>query len=189
MKEFHFAPLLPVPGTYIALDASLWGGGGILVVGHRVVEWFATQWTAFDHAVHHIAREDSGNMSYWESLTILIACREWLVRFLGMPVVLKSGSLSALRLALKLGSRSKNLNLIGYEFALDQALGRYQIKLLEHVPGVSNITPDGLSRQFAPTPSAFPIACLNAIECCVKPRDSFFWKCTKNTAASIWYYK
>ena len=51
----------------------------------------------------------------------------------------------------------------------------YQIKGLEHIPGVTNIQADALSRQFAPEAKDFPKELLNV------PRyevtfDTNFWK-------------
>jgi hypothetical protein len=106
-----------------------------------------------------------------------IACRLWLPERRGTPMLMKSDSLAALRLCLTLGSKSVELNKIGCELALDHADDRYELHFLEHIPGVANTTPDGLSRMYAPIPFERPSQCLNMLRVVAPPRDSCFWRC------------
>ena len=119
---------------------------------HIIRSWFAVEWVDTDFTWHRIRRNFSGSMSYLEALTCLIACRLWLPERRGTPMLMKSDSLAALRLCLTLGSKSVELNKIGCELALDHADDRYELQFLEHIPGVANTTPDGLSRMYAPIP-------------------------------------
>ena len=58
--------------------------------------------------------------------------------------------MGALGAAIKLASPDPRLNTIGRELALDRATENYRVEVLEHAPGVTNRTPDWLSRVAAP---------------------------------------
>ena len=85
----------------------------------------------------------------------MVAIRIWLP---GTQVLarIKSDSLSALRSMVKLASSSPALALIAREIALDSVLGLYTVGIAVHIPGVSNMLPDDLSRMWAPEPHEFP---------------------------------
>ncbi len=94
----------------------------------------------------NLRRGEPANMCLFEALTFLLAARLWLPSAATKGCRVKSDNIAALRLAINLSSRSSNLNRVGMELALDLALGRYVAEALEHIPGVSNIEPDALSR-------------------------------------------
>ena len=54
------------------------------------------------------------------------------------------------------GAKSKELNALAREFALDHALRTYRLHWLEHISGATNLDADALSRQTAPVPPEFP---------------------------------
>ncbi|CAK9106255.1 Uncharacterized protein SCF082_LOCUS49493 [Durusdinium trenchii] len=74
----------------------------------------------------------------------------------GAAVRAKSDNLGVLCMLAKGGAKSPQLNSLAREFALDQALKAYRLHWLEHIPGVTNLEADALSRQTAPNPVAFP---------------------------------
>ena len=53
-------------------------------------------------------------------------------------------------------AKSADLNVLAREFSLDQALRLYRISWLSHIPGVTNLEADALSRRFAPVPAEWP---------------------------------
>ena len=53
-------------------------------------------------------------------------------------------------------AKSIELNVIAREIALDQALRMYRLTFLEHIPGVTNIEADYLSRVHSPKPPVKP---------------------------------
>jgi hypothetical protein len=115
-------------------------------------------------------------MSFWESLTLLIAARVWLpAHQQASRLRLKSDSLAALRLAVRLCSSSPAMNRIGCELALDMANDVYQLELCEHIAGVTNAIPDTLSRQFSPDAKPLPVECTSLLRIRVPPRDGTFW--------------
>ena len=70
---------------------------------------------------------------------------------------------------------------MGREIAYDTALGDYRVKHSEHTPGVSNVSPDFLSRNHAPLvggggPKREPPALIGVPRLKVPVRDAKFWR-------------
>ena len=107
---------------------------------------------------------------------MLGAARAWLPSLPGAITVVKSDSLAALRLALRLSSRSRALNKVGMELALDQALSLCELKSLEHVPGLANVSADAVSRIYAPHPLVLPAGCLYSNRLPEASRETDFWR-------------
>ena len=84
--------------------------------------------------------------------------------------------MGALTAALKLKAKAPALNAVAREIALDAADNKYQITLLRHIPGVANIIPDALSRQFDPKPKEFPRKLLELQRFEAPRRDAKFWR-------------
>ena len=96
-------------------------------------------------------RGDAKHTTLWEALALLFACRAWLPQFKGTARVrCKSDSLSLLFMLLKGKAKSSDLSVIAREFAIDLARDRYRLHLLKHIPGVTNVEADALSRVYAP---------------------------------------
>ena len=174
VREFPLRQQWSPAGDYIATDACPWGFAGVLFRDNSPIAWFATPISCADQ--RRFGRKgDCKHNTTWEALAILVAIRIWLP---GTQVLarIKSDSLSALRSMVKLASSSPALALIAREIALDSVLGLYTVGVATHIPGVSNMLPDDLSRMWAPEPHAFP-AVLQAVPEHVAPeRDHTFWK-------------
>ena len=146
------------------------------MIDNVIRHWFITEWSDADHMRHDWRKGDSGNMSFWEALTLLCAVRLWLPAApLAGQVRIKSDSLAALRLAVKLASPSAVLNRIGCELALDLARDLYRLELCQHIAGITNVVPDVLSRQFGPDAKPLPTACTAALQVQLPPRGLTFW--------------
>ena len=159
-----------------ATDASPWGMGGILLQGNCIISYFATPISPEDVAKFNATVGSSKFNTLWESLALLIAFRLWLPRFpFGLDIRCKSDSMASINAFIKLASPSM-LGPIMREAALDLALGSYQLGVFEHIPGVTNVIPDALSRLWAPQPKPFPLEVSNAKEEVVPLRDSSFWR-------------
>jgi hypothetical protein len=73
---------------------------------------------------------EPGHTTLWELLALLLAARLWLAnsrRF--RTVQVRSDSLGTLRVAVKLASRSANLNFIAQELALHMAAHDFEFKI------------------------------------------------------------
>lgn len=77
---------------------------------------------------------------------------------------------------MKLSSSSPHLNKIAQEIALHLAIGDAEISLFEHIPGVTNIQADALSRLIAPDAKSIPENLGQALRVYPPPRDRMFWK-------------
>ena len=117
-------------------------------------------YTHIHDAVLHKFKAERGLPKYntlWEGLALLAAFRLWLPALAhGSLFRARSDNLGFLKALSKGSARSAELNVLAREFAYDQATRAYQIKGLEHIPGVTNIQADALSRQFAPEAKDFP---------------------------------
>ena len=173
--ERKFPHRLPAgPVARLAMDASPWGIGAVLIVGGVVVEWLAGPIQEHDLRV-------SDHMTTWEALVLLVAVRTWLPRFPGLRAEVRSDSLGALRLVAKMTSPAAPLMMIARELALDLAAGVYDLQVVTHVPGIANVTPDALSRlKENGVPSAeakpFPASLAGVPRAPIVERNALFWR-------------
>ena len=119
---------------------------------------------------------DPAHNTTWEALAILIALGAWrLPEHHKVSVEVRSDSMASIQMLFKLASRSPALNLIAREIALDAAELSAPLDVLTHIPGVSNIIPDHLSRLSAPQSHQVP-ECLRTVpRTIIKRRDPSFW--------------
>ena len=143
-------------GRYsVAVDASPWGIGAILIDGTRPVARVDDCVQPDDARRFGLTIGESAGQALLEGLAALVALRvfaSWHGWGAGTPaqVTLKSDSKAALGVALKQASPDARLNAVARELAYDQACGDYRVELYEHVAGVANVLPDYLSRLYAP---------------------------------------
>eukprot|EP00435_Cladocopium_sp_Y103_P023242 s2849_g5.t1 len=141
----------------ITTDACPFGLGGTLRVSGELVSAFSSDLPGEVLAKFKADRGDSKHTTLWEALALLYACRVWLPAFRGRARVrCKSDSLSLLLMLTKGRAKSSDLSVIAREFALDQAKDRYRLHLLRHIPGITNVEADALSRVFAPFAPELP---------------------------------
>lgn len=165
------------PTVSFAVDASPWGIGGVLYEGHRVLAWFADDITDDDLSYFNATKGIPDFNTLWEALAILVGLRIWCQGTLEVARIhIKSDSMAALRTVLKLAAKDIRLNQIAREIALDIAEGSYSVELLEHTPGVANVTPDALSRLNAPHPKPLPDVVIGAPRTVAPRRDNPFWR-------------
>ena len=168
----------PPPEVYeLVTDASPWGMGGVLLQDGSPMRWYASKLQPKLLNKFKAATGDPAFNTLWEALALLIACRLWLpkckVQHLGVRV--KSDNVGALRMLLTLSSKASNINAVAMELALDLARGNYSLGELEHIPGVTNVMPDALSRLWAPSASELP-ALGDAVQDRVPDLGSSFWR-------------
>lgn len=167
-----FPPNLEVT---ITTDACPFGIGGTLRVSGKLVSTFASDLPRCLLAKFKAERGDAKHTTLWEAFALLYACRTWLPSFKGTARVrCKSDSLSLLYMLMKGKAKSADLSVIAREFAMDLAKRRYQLHLLGHIPGVTNIEADALSRVCAPIVPEMPPSLASAPRVAVEvPKD--FW--------------
>ena len=163
----------------ITTDASPWGLGGVLRVDKKLVEAFSLPLDRDLLNKFRAAKGDPRHTTLWEGLALLVAFRLWLPRVgFGATVRVKSDSLSSLFMLSKGRAKSPELNFIAREVALDQALQVYSLTFLEHIPGVTNLEADFLSRVFAPKTPVKP-GQLEGVPLSPFKLGEGFWKVTK----------
>ena len=141
----------------ITTDASPWGLGGVLRLNGNIAGAFAEQLSAEVLNKFNAVKGDPKHTTLWEGLALLVAFRLWLPGLgFGAVVRVKSDSLSSLLMLSKGKAKSLELNCIAREIALDQALQLYRLTFLVHIPGVTNLEADFLSRMFSPKPPVKP---------------------------------
>ena len=144
-------------GWELVTDACPWGMGGVLYQHAIPMRWFATDLPAVVLDKFKASKGDPAFNTAWEALALLIGLRLWLP---GLSqrcgVRVKSDNVGALRMLFNLSSPSVALNVIAREVALDLAGENFQLSELAHIPGLTNVTADALSRLWAPDPMAFP---------------------------------
>ena len=135
----------------ITTDASPWGLGGVLRLNGKIAGAFAEPLSAEVLNKFNAVKGDPKHTTLWEGLALLVAFRLWLPGLgFGAVVRVKSDSLSSLLMLSKGKAKSLELNCIAREIALDQALQLYRLTFLVHIPGVTNLEADFLSRMFSP---------------------------------------
>ena len=165
----------PVLNVTITTDACPFGMGGTLRVEGELKEIFSSGLPQFELQKFEARKGDSKHTTLWEALALLIACRQWLSKFVGVAKVhVRSDSLSLLQTLLKARAKSKDLAIIAREFALDLAKDRYRIHLLTHIPGVTNLEADALSRELAPVALELPRSLLGVPRASVKLGPDFW---------------
>jgi hypothetical protein len=176
-RRYYPASLRPT--VTFAVDASPWGIGGVLFDAQaRPISYFADTLTKEDEEIlgAEIGRPD--HMSLWEGLVILVALRLWNLSSdpRSVMVHVKSDSLSACQVMLKLVAKSPSMNQIACELALEFSESAHPPTIAEHVPGLSNTLADALSRLRAPSPAKVPTALANVARITVPPRSRKWWR-------------
>lgn len=172
-----FLAFPPQEAFELVTDASPWGLGGVLLQDGIPVRWYASKLQPKLLNKFKAATGDPAFNTLWEALALLVACRIWLpkCKVQRLSVRVKSDNVGALRMLLNLSSKAANINVVARELALDLARGNYSLGELEHIPGVTNVMPDALSRLWAPTASELP-ALGNAVQDRVPDFGSSFWR-------------
>jgi hypothetical protein len=136
----------------LELDASPWGLGGVLLENGVPTSWFASPMSTEELLLLDIKLGDAAAQQTVEALAALVALRGWHERWRDFRAVVRvrSDSVSALVLALKLKTAGRAPGIIAREMALDIAAASYTPDVAEHVPGIHNTIPDALSRKYQP---------------------------------------
>ena len=143
----------------VKLDASPWGLGGILLINGLATAWFACPLCAFDYEVFGHEQGSSSGQQTWECLAVLVALRLWADEWLKERMVLevRADSVAALTMAMCMKVSGKGPGMVSRELALLLGEAAFRPTVFSHIPGIANVTADGLSRRFEPgKPFAVP---------------------------------
>ena len=166
------------PVTEILCDASTTGLGACLVEDGTATECFHDELTVADEKVLGHRRGSSDGQQAWESLVILVALRIWSSKWRGRRITLRvaSDSVTALTALVKMKATGHGPAVVARELALDIAEALYDPSVVEHIPGVSNVAADWLSRAEKRSSSPMPPSLRNASFISVPRRSSEWWR-------------
>ena len=152
VRRFDLAPYIG-SGRQVTmdLDASPWGVGGYLTEDGCIVSWFASALSVSERAALGISLGDCAAQQTVEALAALVALRAWSSRWIGLQPTLRvrSDSISALTIVLKLKTRGRGPGIIARDMALDIAEGCYCPLIAEHGANLRRLS----IRPFPPPPT------------------------------------
>ena len=175
-------------GTQVLItwDASPFGMGATLQVATVFAGFFAISVSTEDCNILDIEVGSNKSQQVLEALAGLIALRLWRRFWQGQRAVLhiRSDSLGALHLFSFLEGSSRALTLIASEFALELGKAESRPDLISHIPGITNVSCDMLSRRFDPNKVfQLPLQLLNAKAVIPPSRPIKWWKSLHGTSA------
>ena len=133
----------------IVTDASPLGIGAFLIINGIIKEYAFGPLTKRDEDILRVKRGGSEGQQAWEGLAILAALRlwSWVWRDRRISLAVRSDSVSALVMLVKMKADGFGVGIISREIALDVAESLYEPNICSHIPGTTNIIADTLSRM------------------------------------------
>lgn len=163
----------------ITWDASPFGMGATLQINGRFSEYFAIQISEEDTQFLQTPSGTHEGQQVWEALAGLISLRLWKDHWQGKRAKLhiRADNIGSLTVLTTLKGGSKQLTLIAREYALDLGQAEWKPDVATHIPGISNVTCDALSRLQDPNKSMkIPSCLMNAKRMTPPTRDLTWWK-------------
>ena len=118
-----------------------------------IAAYFSDQICDTDRVVLGLAAEPSSkDQQVLEALAILVSLREFAEHWKSERIMLtiRADNIAALAMCAKMQPHSQQLGIVARELALDVADSSYSPDIVEHIPGLSNIAADALSRLSQP---------------------------------------
>ena len=154
----------------ITCDASPWGGGGILWVGFRPVEYSHFVWS--EHTLLFLKAVRSNTcQTLFEFLTVFLCLLTFERSVATVGVAVGGDNLSSLQNAIDCKSTRPAINLVGREIAWRKALRKWKLVAF-HFPKEFNTAADALSRLSAPVPLPRPDAALQGAHLRLPPAQN-----------------
>lgn len=170
---------LTQPLVTITWDASPYGLGGTLEVDGVFIEYFAVKISSQDEIILETQSGKHEGQQTWEALAGLVSLRLWSRFWKGQRAKLqiRADNVGSLVVLTALKGGSKQLALIAREYALDLGQAQWRPDVVTHIPGISNVTCDVLSRKFDPNKTFQLPSCLSsAVEVNPPDRSPDWWK-------------
>ena len=163
----------------MVLDASPWGIAGILLVNGRPQEYFSDPLSEADVRIFEHQIGQAEGQQVWESLAALVALRQWRQKWQQHRVRLtvRGDNMAMLTLVVNMRPKSKQLQIVAQELALEFCHFSFVPVIAEHIPGVANKIADELSRRHQPGTNASELSFLSAaMEVEVPLRDKAYYR-------------
>ena len=146
------ALMSPAPPRRIEVDASPWGGGGILYEDGRPCRCFSVKWKRRDFKGTSVQVGEPASQTYFEILVLVLATELWCLD--PTPCTIFGDNVAALQAALALKGRGDQLKLI-QALAVIRSSRTLELSVA-HLPSEANEGADALSRQFGPVADRKP---------------------------------
>jgi hypothetical protein len=163
----------------LVTDASPWGIGAWLKVGHDIVEYFSDAIHPMDVHILQTEAESCKSQQCFEALAMLVSLRLWKHTWMNRRTVItvKADNIAALTMVASMKARRGPMSVVAREMALDVACGLYSPSIAEHLPGVVNEAADALSRRHQPGKTfVLPFLLKKATERRPDNRNSDWWR-------------
>ena len=134
----------------IEIDASPWGGGGVLYEGDVATEYYACRWKPSDIVGLDVTIGESRSQTFWECVGLLLGLVLWARP--SEPLAVLGDNTAALGEALEVKGR-RQLYHVSRELAVRRAREHWLLQVA-HLPSEANTAADACSRIFAPTGEA-----------------------------------
>ena len=147
-RDILAAPLPPLdPKTHrLEIDASPWGGGGILFEDDVATRYFACTWAQGDFEGMQVKVGSSSSQTFFETLVMVLALELW--GHSSRPTVVLGDSTAALQEAISL--RGKGLQEVVAQVLSVLMVSRGLSVAAGHLPAEANLDADSLSRLAEP---------------------------------------
>ena len=152
----------------------------MLTIDGVATSYFAALIEDNDRAVLGLCAEpSSSDQQVLEALAILVSLREFVEYWRSERIILtiRTDNIAALAMCAKMQPHSQQLGIVARELALDVADSSYSPDIVEHIPGLSNVAADALSRLAQPGKEAQIPEYLHATPRHIcKPRGTRWWR-------------
>ena len=167
----------------INMDASPWGLGAYIAVNGVIIEFFKSAISEEEARILGMEIGSPSSQQAAEALVALVASRLWKSHWLdeGTTLRVKSDSVAALILVVKLKTSGSACGIIAREVALELSRCPWPPLTAVHIPGLANGICDNLSRVASPSPChSLPPALQMATEVTPPRRDMSYFRTLKS---------
>ena len=164
----------------LTTDASPYGIGAILVIDGTVVAHLSDRVCAMDRLVLGLQETPSSkDQQALEALAVLVSLREFLKywRYDRIVLAIRTDNIAALCMVTKMQPHSPQLGIVARELALDISEASYCPDIVKHIPGITNVAADALSRIYDPNKNVtIPSYVTDSTKHCCHSRGKQWWR-------------
>ena len=174
---FVDAFITPAEEITFIVDASPWGFGAVLLEKGAITEYFWDIITKEDQNIIGFEAGSPDGQQAWECLCMLLSLHVWWHRWCNRRCLLrvKGDNVTMLTLLQSFKGSSRAVNLIAREAALLIAAASFKPVVAEHLPGITNVLADGLSRRWQPGKNWVLPAALQSAKAVSPPQRPRSW--------------
>ena len=137
----------------LTTDASPYGLGAVLVIDGTIAAWLSCHICNMDRTILGLQMEPScRDQQALEALAVLVSLREFATYWKKERITLsiRTDNMASLVMLTKMQPHSHQLGIVARELALDISDAVFCPEIVQHIPGISNVAADALSRKGDP---------------------------------------